>query len=267
MGVELLLEERPVVLEESGREPKIQLTDDHKREIFSLNRILDSAGGLPYVVLGSLGVAVSSGSEWSPFKPSREGGLRDIDIFLITDEDSRAKVRTEIKDDLQLIESVEIFHKVLQVRQGEPYLVYKDVVIPVDRQLIQVFNLRVEDLEIPVLHPKTYLYLMTHVTPLELLYREAAPTIYAKMEQRTEELVDAVEENLLGFPVIQDKWLDESFGWFRREMKKRHPIHSLKLELRRLVYQWEREDRYEEIVKLRNYLKEQWPWLVNFMRE
>ncbi len=266
MVVESQLVIRPSGLQEGVSESQNQLTEEHRVELSVLDNILGSLG-VPYVVLGSLGVAVSSKRAWNPIKDSERGELRDIDIFLLADEGFRAKARNEMKGKVQLIEPVELFHRVLQFKQAKPFLLYRDVEVPMDNQLVQVFNLDIEGLQIPVLHPKTYLYLMTHVTPLESLSREATPTIYAKMEQRIEELEEAVEENLLEFPEIQDDLLVESFGRFKSEMRLRHPVHFLKLELRRLIYQWQRESRHEELVDFRNYLKKQWPWLADFMRE
>jgi len=266
MVVERLVDSNFVALDEASDAVGIQLTEEHREELLSVDNILNLME-VPYVVLGSLGVAASSGSKWNPFKNSEKNELRDIDIFLITDEDSRIKAGSEMRGRFQLIETVDLFHRVLQFKQGKPFLLYRDVEVPMDRQLIQVFNLDMEGLQIPVLHPKTYLYLMTHVTPFESLQREVTSTLYIKMEQRIQELEKTAEENLLEFPEIEDKLFMESFGRFKSEIGLRHPVHFLKLKLRGLIYQWQREGRYEEVVDLRNYLREQHSWLVDFMRE
>lgn len=183
---------------------------------------------IPYAVLGSIGVAIASNTSLTirDFSDRWQVGNVDIDIFVIGTDQQRdnffSAVKSQLSEDSPLVDFSAGHHQNVGFdNDGNPYLRYKKIRIPLSRRLFEPAIALTSNPQIPVLPPQTYIAMTTLCNN----------TIYPS---RTTARIKLLEKACQQFPNLNEKLL-RPFDVFKAEVCKHYPFHYPIIDIRRQI--------------------------------
>lgn len=213
--------------------PEIILPDNYS---FTLNKLKETSNSLAinYAILGSLGIAASFNLNWcirsEQELTQRKQRQRDIDVFIIgTDDQRRRFIEYYFKSqkaEKPRVDFVPTYLEKIKFEQnGEVSLTYKDIAVPVNKDLFRIYdNVMPKGEIIPVLHPLVYLAMIMLVNDNII-----PPSIVDRL--------NFIKSNLSNFFDKDNLDKDElsAFSKFKRKVKKRYPYYYPVIDLRRMA--------------------------------
>jgi hypothetical protein len=178
---------------DSEREQNIDLENivdlpQNWQEALNLIESVSAEIGIAYAIIGSLGVAISCGVSWQPMDEDRK---IDLDVYVMGNEEQRnlfhQKISLGLKDDMPLIDSKMLFGAHVVFADNVPFVEYKNLHLKIDPKVFEPLVFKIGQLDIPTLHPLTYLAL------LSVYNRKYSP----KMQKRVKDLSSAIKEKNL----------------------------------------------------------------------
>jgi len=178
-----------MVLELESRGIPFRTQDIHKtnegialvttwRDALSLVNEAGRKTGLKYAIVGSLGVAATCGSEWKSVNQETQKE-RDLDVFVLGNSSDRELFHTEVtrgwNGSMPEVDSNMAFGHHITVENGVSRVSYKGKTMVMDKAVLEPIWRKVDDLQIPVLHP------VLHVELLRIYNRKLSPKILDRM--------------------------------------------------------------------------------------
>jgi len=241
-------------------DPPLSLPDTWLRTIRALDAAAESAH-LQYAIVGSLGLAISLGTPWQPWRSSpasRPAALRDLDVFLIGPPAARQRCRELLpatgKPASPRIDLVAAFHNFTEFDQTEAALRYRGVRVRVVPSLFVPVRIPVGDLTVPVLHPRVHSHLMG-----------MQPRLIPKSKASMRAATAALAAVLPRFPPVPEGAC-RPFHAFRAERRRRYPVRERLLAVRMLLWEWEEGGRARSLVAPKVYIRERYPQLAALLR-
>jgi len=217
--------------------------------------------GISYAVVGSLGIAVSQGLDFQPVRrPSggAEGGLlRDLDVFLLGPDEARDRFKTFLaarwSRSRPMIDVVPIYHDQIHFSAGGVTLRYRDISVPLEPRLFEIFEVPIAGLRIPVLHPGTHLHMMGQ-NPL-----------FRKTRWNIRCLARAPRGDL-SLPIFPESSF-RGFHRFKRIKVQQHYARYAALRLREELYTRELDGSRDLVVRAKRLLRQRCPQTIQFLRQ
>jgi hypothetical protein len=241
-------------------DPPLSLPDTWLRTIRSIEVAAESAH-LQHAIVGSLGLAISLGTPWQPWRSSlahRPRALRDLDVFLIGPPAARQRFRelfpATVNPASPRIDLVAAFHNFTEFNLTEAALQYRAVRVPVALALFVPVRIAVGDLTVPVLHPRVHSHLMG-----------MQPRLIAQSKASMRAAAAVLAVPLPRFPPVPEGAC-RPFHAFRAERRRRYPVRERLLAVRMLLWEWEAEGRARRLVAPKVYIRERYPQLAAVLR-
>jgi len=183
---------------------------------------------IPYAILGSIGTASASNTTLiiKDYSGPWQIGNSDIDVFVIgTDQERKnfiTAVKSELLEDSPLVDFSTSHHQNVGFdSNGNPYLRYKKIQIPLSKGLFEPVMTLISNPQIPVLFPQTYIDMIALCNN----------TIYPS---RTAARIKLLEKACQQFPDLNEELL-KPFNVFKTEVRKHYPFHYPIIDIRRQI--------------------------------
>jgi hypothetical protein len=216
--------------------------------------------GIPYAVVGRLGIALSQGLDFYAVRPPRgvteTGQPQDLDVFLMGPDDVRLRFRTLLEavspSSRPMIDIVPIYHEQIHFSTGGITLRYRDIAVSVEPRLFQTFDVRVAGLRVPILHPRTHLHMMGQ----NPLFRKIRWNI---------QCLARTPRGDTGFPVLPESAFRE-FHRFKRAKLRQHHVRYSVMRLRAKLYDRELDGKHDLVLRAKRLLRQRYPRATEFLR-
>lgn len=166
---------------EAKHKPEIDLPQ-HWREAIRLVNDISTDTGIPYAIVGSLGIAATCNEKWKPIN-TETGVERDLDVYVLGNAQERELFHKKIvetrKENMPQIDSHMLFGRDIVFDNQRPSIAYKDDIIQLDADLFKVNYFDIDDIRLPLLGAQTHLAL------LRVYNRKYLPKIKARVDSLT----------------------------------------------------------------------------------
>lgn len=225
----MVLTEAPVITTMTERGSSEIILPPKYRATLDLIAQTSQRLNVPYAILGSIGTASASNTILiiRDFSGPWRIGNPDIDVFVIGTDQKREEfisvVRSQLSEDSPLVDFSAGHHhqNVGFDNDGNPYLRYKKIRIPLSRRLFEPAIALASNPQIPVLSPQTYIAMTTLCNN----------TIYSS---RTAARIESLEKACQQFPDLNEELL-KPFDVFKTEVRKHYPFHYPIIDIRRQI--------------------------------
>ena len=175
--------------------------------------------GIPYVIIGSLGISVVCQKPWGPIKPT--GEIRDLDVYVLGNKEERSMfhdaVQSSLAPEMPVIDSDMRFGSHILFNEGCVSIIYKDFKRNIDPTVFQTYDRYAGEITIPVLHP------ITIHKMLSVYKRSFSP----KIQSSYDKLGQFIKSGHPGFPYLQPELLSP-LDDFRKRLVIEHRLRYLR---------------------------------------
>ena len=184
--------------------------------------------GIPYAILGNIGVGATCQIPLAvvDYEGPWSVGYSDVDVFLLGNDKTRANfiaaVRSLLPVNSPLVDFTFGHHQNIGFDEGgNPFLRYRKIRIPLSTSLFELFKRSVDDIEVLVLNPRTYLEMIRLANN-------------RKYPERTLVRINNLLSGVQSYPYFSDE-LIEPFYQFETEIRHKYPLRYPFIDLRRNI--------------------------------